>query len=98
METEVHVIIHCPEYDDIRENILQDTKDLKEGFYDNMSSAEKCILLYASSNVYLVKKVTKTCFDMLKKGRSFFNTRLSTFISRILLKGDILVVIIISLL
>ena len=84
METAVHVIIHCPEYDDIRENILQDAKDLKEGFYDNMSSAEMCTLLYASSNVYLVNKVTKTCFDMLKKGRSFFNTRLSTLSSRIL--------------
>ena len=46
-------------------------RDLREGSYDNMSSAEKITNLFASSNVYLVRKLTKTCFDILKRKTPF---------------------------
>lgn len=71
VETEVHVIMECPHYEDTREQLIQGARDLNVISDENMSNLDMFVSFFSSSNVYFVRKLAKTCHDILKRRRNF---------------------------
>ena len=66
VESEEHVLIRCPVYDDIRRNTLFEARYFYENF-ENMSNTEQMCIMLADER--LVKSAAKTCNDILARRR-----------------------------
>jgi hypothetical protein len=66
VEDEIHVILHCPVYNDIREDLLVKIRQINTVF-DTLSDMEK--LCYVLNNFEIVKYSAKACYQILQLRR-----------------------------
>ena len=62
VEDEIHVILHCPAYDTLREELFAKVSTQLHGF-SQLGNVKTIITLFSTST--LVKIVAKTCFSIL---------------------------------
>ncbi len=67
IESEEHVIFHCPLYDDLRKVMFDHAENVNPDFI-NMMSEEKLIFLLSNTNVTIT--CAKTLCDILTRRRS----------------------------
>ena len=63
----MHVLLHCPVYSVLRNNIFYEAEQLSNGFL-NSSDYEK--ITFIMTNASIVKLNAKTCYLILNKRRS----------------------------
>ena len=68
VENELHVLVECPLYCDIREELITEACKINESFLTLSGNDKICILL---SDPVLVTSCAKTCFRILKRRRNF---------------------------
>lgn len=64
IEDEEHVLLKCPLYTSIREELYTQSGGVFNGF-DNLSDKEKFCILFTDVN--MVKYTAKACFNILKQ-------------------------------
>ena len=64
IEDEVHVILHCPVYSDLRKTLFDKAAQINTNFL-NMGTIDKFIFLF--TNAEMIKLCAKTCFQILQK-------------------------------
>ena len=67
VENEMHVLLHCPEYDTLRDEFLYEAEQISENFTDLSDTG---IIYFLLANMFIVKASTKTCFQILKVRRN----------------------------
>ena len=68
VESEQHVLLNCPLYEDLREFVYNEAFSINSSFY-SLSDEGKLKFLFTSN--YLIKTVAKTCKDILDRRRRF---------------------------
>ena len=68
VESEQHVLLKCPLYEDLREFVYNEAFSINSSFY-SLSDEGKLKFLFTSN--YLIKTVAKTCKDILDRRRRF---------------------------
>ena len=68
VENETHVIISCPLYDDLRQQMIDYASVLNYDFND-YTNEQKLVYLFSNSN--LIRICAKTCFKILQRRASF---------------------------
>ena len=63
IEDEKHVILKCPQYDDIRQQLFNRAATVNDNFI-GFSDIEKLVFLF--TNVEVIKQCAKTCFQILQ--------------------------------
>lgn len=72
IEDELHVLIRCPLYQDLREELFIKAISIEQSF-DGLTDVQK--MCFIMSNKEIVKYTAKTCNDILTRRRSlFYNT------------------------
>ena len=59
VEDEIHVLLHCPEYRSLRDELLYEAEQILDGF-TNLSYTEK--ISFILTNTSIVKASAKACF------------------------------------
>ena len=66
IEDEMHVILHCPVYSDLRKNLFDKTAQINLNFLSlTLDASDKLVFLF--TNAELLKLCAKTCFQILQK-------------------------------
>ena len=68
VESEQHVILHCPLYDDIRDILFEKATHVSSDF-TSLSDTDKLIFLFTDHS--LIRVCAKTCFKILNRRSSF---------------------------
>ena len=68
IEDEAHVLLHCPLYDDIRDEMIAKAVLIKDNFIDCTPNEKLCFIL---SNPGMVNASARACNLILKRRRSF---------------------------
>ena len=68
VESEQHVLLNCPLYEDLHHELFNRAFELNSEFY-SLNDNEKLIFLFTTSN--MIKTVAKTCKDILDRRRRF---------------------------
>ena len=68
VESEQHVVLKCPLYEDLQLEMYSQAFDINPGFY-SLTDEEKIIFLFSSKD--MIKTVAKTCKDILDRRRRF---------------------------
>ena len=68
VESEQHVLLNCPLYEDLQQTMFNQAFNINSGFY-SLSDEEKLIFLFTSKD--MIKTVAKTCKDILDRRRRF---------------------------
>ena len=66
---ELHVLMQCPLYADLRQKMSNDVLHFKANF-SFLSDADKFVFLFSNENVFNI--VAKTCYNILIRRNSFF--------------------------
>ena len=66
VEGEIHVLLHCPEYRSLRDELLYEAEQILGGF-TNLSDTEK--ISFILTNTSIVKASAKTCFFFILNKR-----------------------------
>ena len=70
VESEQHVLLNCPLYEDLHHELFNRAFELNSEFY-SLNDNEKLIFLFTTSN--MIKTVAKTCKDILdRRGRFLY--------------------------
>ena len=64
VENEIHVLLNCPQYNDIRQTLFDKAKDINNGF-PMLSDVNKLNVLL--SNCDIVREVAKSCHLILEQ-------------------------------
>ena len=67
VEDEVHVLLHCPQYTSLRNELFSKAGDIRNDFY-SLDDNEK--ISFILSDPSIVKESAKTCYMILNKRRS----------------------------
>jgi hypothetical protein len=70
VESEEHVLLSCPLYNDLRESLFETICD-KETTFIGMCNVVKLSVILASDNVDIVRASAKICNGMLNRRRTF---------------------------
>ena len=70
IEDEVHVILHCPAYEDIRKELNEHMKQNIDNF-NKLNGAQ--ILGLALSNERFIKVTARTCKNILRRRKDLYN-------------------------
>lgn len=68
VEDELHVLLHCPLYNKIREELFYTACDIDEHFR-NFTDSQKIIFLFSNTNI--TRLCAKTCYIILTERRNF---------------------------
>ena len=63
VESEKHVSLHCPLYEDLQDEMFCEASQVSP-YFDILNDDEKFVYLFSSTNI--VKSVAKTCKDILE--------------------------------
>jgi len=64
IEDETHIILHCPVYSDIRNNLFTEVLKVNKTFM-SLSDCQKMVFLFSNQDLFRI--VAKTCNFILKK-------------------------------
>ena len=68
VESEKHVLLHCPLYEDLQYEMFYEASQVNPQF-DILNDDEKIVYLFSSTNI--VKILAKTCKNILDRRRHF---------------------------
>ena len=71
VEDEMHVLLHCTEYNTLRDELLIEAEQISENFTD-LSDTNKISFLL--TNMSIVKASVKTCSQILNKRRNLLSS------------------------
>ena len=70
IESEAHVLLHCPLYNDLRQVLFQYLTSLNENFMC-LTEHEKLSVILGGEDYNVVKYCAKTCCDILDRRRNY---------------------------
>ncbi len=68
VEDELHVILKCTFYDDLREELFEAAENINNNFM-NLSDTDKFSFLFSNCNI--VKLCAKSCYNILSRRSSY---------------------------